>query len=257
VIQEAYLVFSSSLPATKAGYNVESHDFSVDTRNGEEWKLDEQDQFFLMYGGDVTYSKISHTYHPHLFEVTFIESPGKPPREFESRVSIAIRTNAEDVQKAFGVFERYYASYLSQKSISERVVVFVGHGHDPQWRDLKDHLHEKHGFKVVAYEVGARGGIGVNEVLNGMADEASIAFLVHTAENADASGLLHPRDNVIHETGLFQGRLGARRAIVLLEDGCEKFSNIQGLTWIPFRHGNIAEIYGDVLATIKREFGAS
>jgi predicted nucleotide-binding protein len=34
--------------------------------------------------------------------------------------------------------------------------------------------------------------------------------------------------NVIHEAGLFQGRLGFERAIILLEDGCEEFSNIQG-----------------------------
>ena len=39
--------------------------------------------------------------------------------------------------------------------------------------------------------------------------------------------------NVIHEVGLFQGRLGANKAIILLEDGCEEFSNIQGLVRMP------------------------
>ena len=49
-------------------------------------------------------------------------------------------------------------------------------------------------------------------------------------------------------------RLGFRRAIVLLEDGCKEFSNINGLNQIPFSKGRIRETYGDVLATIKREF---
>jgi predicted nucleotide-binding protein len=35
--------------------------------------------------------------------------------------------------------------------------------------------------------------------------------------------------NVVHEAGLFQGRLGFTRAIIMLEEGCEEFSNIEGL----------------------------
>jgi predicted nucleotide-binding protein len=47
-------------------------------------------------------------------------------------------------------------------------------------------------------------------------------------------GKLHARLNVIHEAGLFQGRLGFNKAIILLEEGCEEFSNIHGLGHIPF-----------------------
>ena len=46
-----------------------------------------------------------------------------------------------------------------------------------------------------------------------------------TGETEDIDGNLHARDNVIHETGLFQGRLGFRKAIVLLEDCVAEFSN--------------------------------
>jgi predicted nucleotide-binding protein len=37
-----------------------------------------------------------------------------------------------------------------------------------------------------------------------------------TAEDEQADGNHHARMNVIHEVGLFQGRLGFERAIVLL-----------------------------------------
>jgi Predicted nucleotide-binding protein containing TIR-like domain len=47
-----------------------------------------------------------------------------------------------------------------------------------------------------------------------------------TAEDEKPYGKLRARLNVIHEAGLFQGRLGFNKAIVLLEDGCEEFSNI-------------------------------
>jgi predicted nucleotide-binding protein len=57
-----------------------------------------------------------------------------------------------------------------------------------------------------------------------------------------------------HELGLFQGRLGFARAIVLLEKRVEEFSNIDGIVQIGFDKGRIKETFGDVLATKRREF---
>ena len=62
-----------------------------------------------------------------------------------------------------------------------------------------------------------------------MLDAAAIALIVMTAEDEQVDGKLRARMNVIHEAGLFQGRLGFSKAIVLLEEGCEEFSNISGL----------------------------
>ena len=174
----------------------------------------------------------------------------------ESFVDISLPDTVA-VDKTFRVFEDFYLAFTSRKAIAERVVVFIGHGQDQQWRDLKDHLHEKHGFKVEAYETASRGGQGVAEVVLRMIEKAQMALLVHTGENMDADGLLHARDNVVHETGIAQGILSTERAIVLLEDGCTPFSNISGLTQIRFPKGDISKVYGEVLATIKREFGAS
>jgi predicted nucleotide-binding protein len=53
------------------------------------------------------------------------------------------------------------------------------------------------------------------------------------------------RMNVIHEAGLFQGRLGFTRAIVMLEEGCEEFSNIEGLGQIRFPNNNIKAAFHD------------
>jgi predicted nucleotide-binding protein len=65
-----------------------------------------------------------------------------------------------------------------------------------------------------------------------MLDNAWLAFLVMTAEDERTDGTKQARANVIHEVGLFQGRLGFERAIILLEEGCSEFSNIVGLTQI-------------------------
>ena len=41
---------------------------------------------------------------------------------------------------------------------------------------------------------------------------------------------------------------------MLLEDGVEEFSNIQGIEQIRFGKKNIKETFGEVLATLRREF---
>ncbi|MGH2442129.1 MAG: TIR domain-containing protein, partial [Chloroflexota bacterium] len=61
------------------------------------------------------------------------------------------------------------------------------------------------------------------------------------------------RRNVIHEAGLFQGRLGFERAIILLEEGCEEFSNIHGLGQLRFPRGRISAVFDDVRRVLERE----
>ena len=60
--------------------------------------------------------------------------------------------------------------------------------------------------------------------LSEMLDLAAIAFLVMTAEDEMVDGGLQARMNVVHEAGLFQGRLGFTKAIVLLEDECNELA---------------------------------
>ena len=86
-----------------------------------------------------------------------------------------------------------------------------------------------------------------------MLDQASFAFLILTAEDEQANGKVHARMNVIHEVGLFQGRLGFERAIVLLEEGCEEFTNIQGLGQIRYPKGQISSIFEDIRKVLERE----
>jgi len=133
--------------------------------------------------------------------------------------------------------------------------IFIGHGGaSQQWRLLKDHLHEQQGYEVVAYETGARSGLWIGQILEELLRQSTFALLVMTAEDEQADGTRRARENVVNEAGLFQGRLGFPRAIVLLEEGVQPFSNLAGLQYIPFKRDNIRESFGDVLATIRREF---
>ena len=130
--------------------------------------------------------------------------------------------------------------------------MFIGHGHSQDWKQLRDHLRDVHGFKIEAYESGPRAGLTIEHVLQTMLEKASIAFLVMTGEDETVAGNINPRLNVVHELGLFQGKLGFHKAIILLKDGATEFSNIEGIQQIRFT--NIKEVFGDVVGTINREF---
>lgn len=174
----------------------------------------------------------------------------------KTRVSVRAKSRSP-IESAFSIFEQAItdSNYTKVESKSKKPVIFIGHGRSPQWRDLKDHLTDQHGYSVQAYEVGARAGHSIRDILDDMLAKSSFACLVMTGEDEAEEGALRARQNVIHEIGLFQGRLGFSRAVVLLEDGTEEFSNIQGIHQIRFSKGNIRETYGDVLATLRREFG--
>lgn len=86
-----------------------------------------------------------------------------------------------------------------------------------------------------------------------MLDASAVALVIMTAEDESADGKIQARMNVIHEVGLFQGRLGFTKAIVLFEEGCEEFSNIQGLGQIRFPAGNIAACFEDIRRVLERE----
>lgn len=211
----------------------------------ESWCFDSVDEFLAEYPKSESYN-LDHIVKENRFIIRSFFSNSI------TRVTIRFQ-NRKDIESIFNVFEKN----LDRSTIivtSEPIKIFIGHGNSNQWRDLKGHLHEKHGYDVEAYEIGPRAGLTVKEVLETMLNKSSIAFLVLTGEDIDAYGEMHARENVIHELGLFQGRLGFKRAIALLEKDVHEFSNIFGLNQIRFSKGNIKETFGEVLATIKREF---
>lgn len=131
--------------------------------------------------------------------------------------------------------------------------VFIGHGRSLMWRELKDFIQDRLHLPWDEFNRVPVAGITNIARLSEMLDAAAIAFIVMTAEDEQIDGKVHARMNVIHEAGLFQGRLGFTRAIVLLEEECEEFSNIQGLGQIRFPRGNMKAAFDEVRQVLERE----
>jgi predicted nucleotide-binding protein len=168
-------------------------------------------------------------------------------------------TSGFNLPKLLASFAKRTASHLSKKerargfSPKQGNRVFIGHGGSAAWRELKDFIQDRLHLEADEFNRKAVAGITNITRLSEMLDDAAIAFLVMTAEDELKDGRMHARMNVIHEAGLFQGRLGFTRAIVLLEDGCEEFSNIQGLGQIRFPPKKIKAAFDEVRQVLERE----
>ncbi len=112
--------------------------------------------------------------------------------------------------------------------------VFIGHGRSSDRKILRNFIEKRLNLEYEEFNRVSSAGLNTQERLMEMLENCGFAFLVLTGEDVHKDNATHARENVIHETGLFQSRLGWRRAIILLESGCQEFSNIVGLTQLRF-----------------------
>lgn len=134
---------------------------------------------------------------------------------------------------------------LTPRSTGQLNIV-IGHGRSPLWKDLRDWLVDCYDFKIHEFNSQSVAGTTNKERLGQLLDVADVALLLMTAEDTQHDGQLRARMNVIHEIGLFQGRLGFENAPILLEEGCEEFSNIAGLGQIRFPKGDLNPAYREL-----------
>jgi predicted nucleotide-binding protein len=178
---------------------------------------------------------------------------------------ISVKAELRAIEHSFAICKvaadiaRKGASHLERKSRKRSrdsrigTNVFIGHGRAAAWRELKDFIQDRVQLPWDEFNrVPVAGVTNIARLLE-MLDASAIAFLVMTAEDEMADASLQARMNVIHEAGLFQGRLGFSRAIVMLEEGCAEFSNVAGLGQIRFPKGNISAAFEEVRRVLERE----
>jgi len=241
-ISDAERAIRSLVPPDRAKLSLVTLDVEIDNAR---WSFDTLEEFLAAVDSGSCTLQIALADGKYRLIVSKVEDPGY------STVEVTAGTRVE-VESVWSVFD---ANSVRCKipSAKEQAKIFIGHGANKLWRDLKDHLQDKHDYQIVAYEIGSRTGHGIKGLLEEMLEESSVALLVMTGEDKTSKGKRRARQNVVHEAGLFQGRLGFTRVAILRERGTEEFSNLDGIQEIRFPKGKINETFGDVLAFLNRE----
>lgn len=183
----------------------------------------------------------------------------RPPPHVSIMCQIASLRSAFTQIGELGDISEAAENYLREKITQSRTgiltdgKIFIGHGRSQDWRELSDFIGDRLKLKWDEFNREPTAGLSIKERLESMLDQASFAFLIMTAEDEHADSTLHARENVIHEIGLFQGRLGFNRAIILLENGCQEFSNASGIVQIRYPKGHIKSTYEDIRRVLERE----
>jgi predicted nucleotide-binding protein len=164
-----------------------------------------------------------------------------------------LTTLDEDSFKALFPSKKSLAnSDISDKKSVHSPCVFIGHGRNKLWARLKMYLEDELDLPIIAYESESHTGESIVPVLEKILDKATFAVLVLTAEDETKVGT-RARQNVIHEAGLFQGRLGFRRTVILKQEGLEDFTNVAGLQYIGFTGDQIEQTFYELQRVLKRE----
>ena len=140
----------------------------------------------------------------------------------------------------------------NEDALSGAPKVFVGHGQDASWLILRDRL-RSWGLQPTYFEVEPQAGRFVNDILASQALNADFAVITMTGDDRDDGGRVRSRQNVVHEIGLMQGRLGWDRVAILLEEGVERFTNLDGFQYISFAKGRISQAFDDLHRVLERE----
>lgn len=148
--------------------------------------------------------------------------------------------------------ERLYISAKTKIKSKGAGKIFIGHGRSKLWARVQIFLKDDLNLQTLVFEDESRTGETIINILDDFLNNSSFAILIMTAEDETSNGTSRARQNVIHEAGLFQGRLGFDKVIILQQEGVEEFSNISGLQYIPFSGDYIEQCFYEIQRKIKK-----
>jgi sugar/nucleoside kinase (ribokinase family) len=132
--------------------------------------------------------------------------------------------------------------------------IFIAHGRDSQWLAVKEFIDIECRLPTLAFNSGAWSGKAVTEALERYLEQCSFAVCVLTAEDTHGGNREWARQNVVHEVGLFQGRYGMHRVVLLVEDGCGFVPIAPAEQVVHFPRGAVESTFWRVRRAIRVQF---
>lgn len=229
-----------------------SPDISVGSPIFQEWRKNALKAIELIFGEYSHYvGEFNDIEYSDLYTALLHNEAAKKEKFWRGIGSVKKR-----LQAAIREIDQAKHSSDSQRAATDKArqppAIFIGHGRSPMWLAVKSFLENDCGLSVVSFESKSRTSESIVSILEGMLDQVGFAVIVLTAEDATADGHVRARQNVIHETGLAQGKLGFTRVVILKQDTVEDLTNLAGLQYISFRD-RIEQSFYDLGRVLKRE----
>lgn len=131
--------------------------------------------------------------------------------------------------------------------------VFIVHDESPYWRGVRDFIAGS--CRLPTYELSSleMDENNLEEVMQERLNRCSFAVCLLSRQNRPAGDQTRADQNIVYQAGIFQGRYGFGRVAILVEEGCDTFSNISGLVRMGFSSGQVESTFLELERMLKRE----
>lgn len=129
--------------------------------------------------------------------------------------------------------------------------IFLSHGRSNEWYKVQSYLEKD--LSNLTIELAQQPNIGrtVLQKLDEESNKCNSAIIVMTGDDEFDKGEIRARENVLHEIGFFQGKLGLDKVVLLHEEGVNIPSNIHGLVYISFPKDTVETTFGALTRELK------
>jgi|GEM_PF-3291799 len=124
--------------------------------------------------------------------------------------------------------------------------VFIAHGHNEVVKlKIKDFIATRLSHEpVILGEQPGRHKLTIIEALEKFSEGCEFAVILLTGDDITKDSK-RARQNVVHEAGFFQGRLGRSKVVLIVEKGVEIPSNLSGIFYLEYEK-EIKELFSDL-----------
>lgn len=133
----------------------------------------------------------------------------------------------------------------------EKTHIFISHGRSTEWYKLQAFVERDLEYKTIELAQQPNIGRTVLQKLDEESNKCFAAIIAMTGDDLIQDGEVRARENVMHEIGFFQGKMGLSNIVLLHEEGVNIPSNIHGLVYVPFPKGTIEATFGALQREIK------
>jgi sugar/nucleoside kinase (ribokinase family) len=130
--------------------------------------------------------------------------------------------------------------------------VFIAHGADPQWETVRQFLEQECRLPVYALSPDVRSD-HLAQAIREHLDRCSFGVCLLTADDVGGGEIARADQSVVHQAGILQGMYGFRRVAILVEAGCQTFSNVAGLIRLDFPTGHVDSTFWQLERMLRRE----
>lgn len=131
--------------------------------------------------------------------------------------------------------------------------IFISYGHNELVAlKVRDFIVNRLKKEPVILSEQPKEGLTIIEALEKYAEGCEFAVIILTEDDVTVDGELRGRQNVIHELGYFQGKLGRKKVILLKQKNVTLPSNISGLFYIEFDK-DIQTVFEDLRKVLEKQ----